>query len=235
MTTYATTPEDLWSQATLVCKPVHSLLDIGPGIRPQTLIDCNTHLCFEPYDEYASILRGEHPRLLVIQGTWADAVRVVPAGSVDTVVLLDVIEHLRKDEGRRLLDATIAIARCQVVVFTPLGFMPQGETEDKDAWGLSGTDWQVHRSGWTPEDFEGWEFLICEDFHRSDAYGRELDTPHGAFFAILNKGDGMEADLAPLIWHWRKTATSPASRFLSRVANRAVKAATSFARHRSER
>ncbi len=230
MTTYARTPEDLWSEAAQICKPVHSVLDIGPGIRPQTLVDCDAHICFEPYDEYATILTRERPKLLVIQGTWDDAVRMMPAASVDTVVLLDVIEHLPKEEGRKLLDATIAIARGQVIVFTPLGFMPQGDTEDKDAWGLSGTDWQVHRSGWTPDDFEGWEFLICEDFHRSDAYGRDLETPHGAFFAILNKADGIEAELASTVWHWRKTATSPLGRFFSRVANKSVKAATAFAR-----
>ncbi|MBN2822697.1 MAG: hypothetical protein JXR33_05835 [Coriobacteriia bacterium] len=199
------------------------------------MVDCDAHICFEPYDEYASILSSEHSRLIIMQGTWDDAVRIMPPSSIDTVVLLDVIEHLPKDEGRRLLEATVSIARSQVVVFTPLGFMPQGDAEDKDAWGLGGTDWQVHRSGWTPDDFEGWEFLICEDFHRTDAYGRELETPHGAFFAILNKADGAEADLAATVWHWRRTSNSPLGRFFSRVANRSVKAVTSFARRRMQR
>ncbi len=231
---YVDTPEDLWACATRSCRPVHTVLDIGPGIRPQSLVDSDTHVCFEPYAEYASILSSEHPQLVVVQGTWQDAVQMMPSSSVDTVVLLDVIEHLPKEDGRRLLDATVAIARSQVVVFTPLGFMAQGDLEDKDAWGLDGTDWQVHRSGWSPEDFDGWNVWICNDFHRTDAYGRDLEVPHGAFIAILNKAGGLDAGLAPSVWHWRRTTDTLAGRFLSRVANRSVKAITSFARRRTQ-
>lgn len=170
----------------------HTLLDIGPGIRPQTLgTDPVIHICAEPCVEYAERLISEHPALVVLNCTWADALELLPPASVDTVLLMDVIEHLEKAEGQRLLDATVRLARGQVVVMTPYGFMPQGDDEDTDAWGLGGTDWQVHRSGWLPEEFPGWEIVECRDFHTHDAYGRELDEPFGAFFAILDKGAGL--------------------------------------------
>jgi hypothetical protein len=66
-------------------------------------------------------------------------------GSFDGVVALDVIEHFEKPDGWRLLEAMERIARKRVIVFTPNGFLPQGEHEDNP--------WQVHRSGWTAEDF----------------------------------------------------------------------------------
>lgn len=169
-------------------RPVHTVLEIGPGIQPQTLMKPVIHVCIEPCDQYAERLSREHPSLVVLRCTWKQALDLLPPDSVDTVILMDVIEHLEKDEGRGLLDATVRLARSQLVVQTPLGFMAQGENEAKDAWGLDGIDWQVHRSGWLPEDFPGWEIILCEEFHEHDAYGRRLQVPHGAFFAIFDRG-----------------------------------------------
>jgi hypothetical protein len=183
------------------CRPSHTLLDIGPGIRPQRLIAARTHLLAEPCDEYLSLLIGLHPKCVPIRADWAQALELLPAGAVDTIVLLDVIEHLTKHDGQRLLEKTVLAARSQVVVFTPLGFMPQAAEGDKDAWGLGGVDWQVHRSGWEPSDFPGWTVIACPDFHKCDAYGRELQRPHGAFAAILDKGSGAEPGLDVRIRH----------------------------------
>lgn len=64
--------------------------------------------------------------------------------SFDSVVALDVIEHLPKEDGFRLLEAMEKIARKRVIVFTPNGFLPQGEFESNP--------WQVHLSGWTASE-----------------------------------------------------------------------------------
>jgi hypothetical protein len=63
------------------------------------------------------------------------------AGSFDSVVALDLIEHLEKQDGLDLLDAMERIATKKVVVFTPNGFLAQGEYDSNP--------WQVHRSGWS--------------------------------------------------------------------------------------
>jgi hypothetical protein len=60
--------------------------------------------------------------------------------SFDCVVALDLIEHLEKPQGFRLLEAMERVARRKVIVFTPNGFLPQGEYD--------GNPWQAHRSGW---------------------------------------------------------------------------------------
>jgi len=156
----------------------HTVLDIGSGIRPQTLVQAQAHVCVEPYGPYVDVLSREHPGIVILNCTWDQAVSMIPTGSVDAVVLMDVIEHLEKSDGVRLLEKTVELARSQIVVQTPLGFLPQGEDEVEDAWGMDGVDWQVHRSGWLPEDFPGWDILACEQFHFQDAYGRQLEKPH---------------------------------------------------------
>jgi SAM-dependent methyltransferase len=65
--------------------------------------------------------------------------------SFDAVVSLDVIEHLAKEDGERMLATMEMLARTSVVVYTPNGFLPQPASPDNP--------WQEHRSGWTPAEF----------------------------------------------------------------------------------
>ncbi|HEY5912163.1 MAG TPA: class I SAM-dependent methyltransferase [Verrucomicrobiae bacterium] len=58
----------------------------------------------------------------------------------DGCVALDLIEHLPKDDGWRLLDQMEALAKHRVIILTPNGFLPQ-QSQDGDL--------QQHLSGWT--------------------------------------------------------------------------------------
>jgi hypothetical protein len=64
--------------------------------------------------------------------------------SFDCVAATDLIEHLEKEDGWRLLDAMESIARKKVVIFTPNGFLPQSSYD--------GNDYQIHRSGWSVQE-----------------------------------------------------------------------------------
>ena len=101
--------------------------------------------------------------------------------SVDTIFLLDVIEHIEKEEGKALLQDALRVARVQVVVFTPLGFMPHEAHDTPSDWGdiLHGSN-QEHLSGWTPQEFPNAMHVICEDYHES-RYGT-----FGGFYSILS-------------------------------------------------
>lgn len=63
-----------------------------------------------------------------------------PNGSFDCVVALDVLEHLTKDDGHKLLRMMERIARKKIIIFAPNGFVEQG--------GINGNLDQVHLSGW---------------------------------------------------------------------------------------
>ena len=170
------------------------VLDIGCGIRPQTFIKPLVHICCEPYGEYVDVLQQSVTErtdclFVVLQHDWRAVVELFGPESVDTVFILDVIEHLEKQSGRALLALTEQIARKQIVVFTPLGFVEQHTTQDgRDAWGLHGAAWQAHRSGWMPQDFDdSWSVIACRDFHRHNNIGEELETPFGALWAIKTR------------------------------------------------
>ncbi|MEW6507364.1 MAG: glycosyltransferase [Bacteroidota bacterium] len=170
--------------------PVNIIGDIGCGIRPQNFIAPQYHLCIDPHNQYLEFVKNNNKsgvNYSYVNLDWARAVHLFPENSLETVFLLDVIEHLEKDAALMLLSATKKIVTKQIVLFTPLGFIEQNHETDKDAWGLDGGKWQEHKSGWMPEDFgEGWEFFVCEEFHTHDNEGKEYDKPKGAFYAIYN-------------------------------------------------
>lgn len=184
-------------------KSAVSVLDIGCGIRPQTLLkDPPIHICCEPCPEYVGYLQKnvmpEHKNLIVLNLDWDAVVEAFPERSVDTVVITDVIEHLTREDGKRLLALTETIARNQVVVFTPLGLLPQEHDSDIDAWGLHGGAWQAHKSGWLPDDFDDtWTIYASDDFHRQDVHGNVFEKPYGAFYAVKT-WSGAEAPITAL-------------------------------------
>jgi hypothetical protein len=134
---------------------------------------------------------AEDPRFLFFNATWDEVLPVIPDRSIDSVIALDVIEHLKYREGRRLLSEAVRISRKQVVIFTPLGFYRQSYARgDTDRWGMGGTYWQTHRSGWMPEDFPAeWRIVACADFHFLDEHDDPLPEPIGAFWAIYTHDD----------------------------------------------
>ena len=184
--------------AELVRKDVSIVLDVGSGIRPQQIVNPDVLICVEPRGEYVQHLKLHlrQTHCIVIQMDARTALAALPDQSVDSIFLIDVIEHVTKDVGRSLLRDCGRIARCQIVVFTPLGFIEQHPDPDgRDAWNLHGGEWQSHKSGWYPEDFRDWVVLASPDFHTDQvptnapvraATGHEVRAPVGAFYAIKN-------------------------------------------------
>lgn len=165
------------------------VLDIGCGIRPMTRFEPKVHLCLEPFGAYTKILQrrfARMPGVIPLQAGALEGLALLPDRSVDSIFLLDVIEHMPKDYGLDVLRHCERVARRQIVVATPLGFMPQvHEAGEMDGWGVSHNKLQDHLSGWEPEDFgEGWRFLVCNEYHTIDAKGHPLEKPFGSFYAI---------------------------------------------------
>lgn len=172
-------------------KSTEVVLDIGCGIRPQKYFQPSIHICCEPFGQYVEKLqriirlRQWSNRFVLIQCDWATVVKIFPPLSVDTIYLIDVIEHLRKKEALKLLKKTEKIARQQIIIFTPLGFLPQKHLNGRDAWGMDGGKMQEHRSGWEPADFDdSWDIYATEKYHTKDNLGHFYKKPFGAFYAI---------------------------------------------------
>lgn len=139
------------------------MLDIGAGIRPFTWYNPARHICVEPYSTYAYLL--SRAGYEVFPGTALDVLRREQF-KVHQILMLDVIEHMEREEGKQVIEEAKRAASEQIIVYTPMGFRHQ----EGDAWGLGGDVWQKHRSGWTADDFPGWE----------------IEERTGAFFAVWN-------------------------------------------------
>ena len=172
-----------------------SLLDVGCGILPRKEFASNSlvYIGCEPHTTYLNHFIENTKKLTdtvyaAVHADWRTIITKAPDKSVDAVLLVDVIEHLDKQDSLDLLKQTERIVKKQIIVFTPLGYLEQHRDAcGRDAWGLDGGSWQDHKSGWTPNDFdETWEILASENFHASDNLGHHLDIPAGAFFAIKN-------------------------------------------------
>jgi SAM-dependent methyltransferase len=120
-----------------------SVLDLGCG--PSSPIQfCGVRESvgvepFEPYYERASSAKT-HTRL--VRATAAE-LDFAPK-SFDAVTLIEVIEHLPAEEGRRLLIAAESWAKKKVIVTSPNGYVAQQAVD--------GNPLQEHLSGWSLQD-----------------------------------------------------------------------------------
>lgn len=103
---------------------------VGVDVHKQSLVDSKSK---DIHDEYVEC------NILRISELFME-------NAFECVIAIDVIEHLEKEDGIILLDAMERIASRKVIVFTPNGFLPQGDRFSNP--------WQVHLSGWTVDDFE---------------------------------------------------------------------------------
>jgi hypothetical protein len=95
---------------------------------------------FGPAIEDARAL-GTHDEFLL--GDVKRLTELFPDRRFDACVALDVIEHLPKEDGWRMLESMEKLARHRVIIFTPNGFVPQHSQNG---------DLQEHLSGWTADD-----------------------------------------------------------------------------------
>lgn len=164
-----------------------SALDIGSGVRPFGFRRFDTHVCLEPFKPYADELASRYRNqgnIVPLVAMAPDALVMFPDESFDAVILTDVIEHMSREDGFRTLQEAKRIARNRVHVFTPNGFMAQHVgAVDEDEWGFSGNELQTHLSGWTAEDFKGWQTVICNSYHQNTDSESDLDEFFGALWA----------------------------------------------------
>jgi len=90
----------------------------------------------------------------------------------DVAMMIDVIDHMSKADGVRLLRGLKDVFR-KILVMTPDGFVEQNE----DVTGYE-NEWQVHECGWTAEELaaEGFKVELKENFHAHMGIGALFAT-----------------------------------------------------------
>lgn len=145
---------------------VPGVMHLAISVDPQVVVDVGPG-----YGKYGLMCREYLPNLQVLQAVEVEEGRlptqdaiydhivtksvlhVAPPywGNVELVLLIDVIEHMSKEQGKRLL-RTWMDAGCSVIVSTPKIFEEQHDDHNP---------YEEHVSLWTWEDFI--EFRIVED------------------------------------------------------------------------
>jgi hypothetical protein len=105
------------------------------------------HICADPHEPYVEVLRQ-----FGYEAHHKNAIEALSLIEAEAIYFLDVIEHMDRDLGTRVIELALSKPHKQIVIYTPIGFVEQRE----DCWGLGGEYWQTHRSGWMPADFPGW-------------------------------------------------------------------------------
>ncbi|MGK9252884.1 class I SAM-dependent methyltransferase [Paenibacillus humicus] len=166
-----------------------TLLDVGSGPGPLlTSLHARQIVALDVHKPYVDYIAAHYPSVVPLHADALEIGRLFVPGSFTAVTLVDVLEHLEKSAGYELLRQAEIIARERVILFTPRGFFPQ---EAFDHYGLNGEKYQMHRSGWEPEELAalGYEVTVMKGFHDAsnpafvNAYGRDHE-PVDALMAV---------------------------------------------------
>jgi SAM-dependent methyltransferase len=104
------------------------------------------------FEKYIKISKSKkiHNKYLLCDVLEID--KKVPPNSYECVISVDVLEHLSKLDGIKLIKKMEKIAIRKVIIFTPNGFVKQ-DHYDKNIY-------QIHKSGWKPKIFQKMGFKV---------------------------------------------------------------------------
>ncbi len=114
------------------------------GVQDSTALDG-----FAPYVEEA---RKGNFHTNVVLGDVRDLEQYFKPSQFDAVIAVDVIEHLTKEDGMRMMRSMEKIAAKKVIFFTPSGFLPQHSFENNSM--------QDHLSGWEANEMTGMGYKV---------------------------------------------------------------------------
>jgi hypothetical protein len=191
-------PSDFWPILGNSMLETSLVVDLGSGVRPNFFLGQDVTICVELFQDYLEHLKNSSTNnnvILVKEDVLSFLLRQ-PSRSIETIVVTDLIEHLSKEDGSKLIDEVKRVVTKQALIVTPRGFMPQhvGEGDDDD-WGFIGNELQNHISGWDIEDFQGWDILLSPGYYSDGIH------PEGVLGAIFKQevrtGQGLLFVLEP--------------------------------------
>lgn len=130
-----------------------SLLSLCAGIGKE-LADINSQdiTAVDIVPQYLEKLSQDYPRAKTVCEDSLTYLKKQANRSVDIISIIDGIEHLEKKTGLKVIKEMKRVARKQILLFTPNGFV---KNEPHNAWDIEGGDeYQRHLSGWSIPELE---------------------------------------------------------------------------------
>ncbi len=131
-----------------------SVLDVGCGASPTMRQLAVPHAVgidgYKPSVDQAKKL-NTHDEM--VHGDVRELEQYFRPKQFDACVAMDVIEHLPKPDGIKMMQAMERVAVKKVVFFTPSGFLSQKHAADDDL--------QEHLSGWEPSEMTGYGYKVA--------------------------------------------------------------------------
>lgn len=122
--------------------------------------------------QYLEKVSAVCPQARLVVSDALDYVKEQPDSSVDVVSIIDGIEHMTKRNGLKVIKEMKRVARKQILLFTPDGYL---RNEPHNAWGIEGADeHQVHKSGWSALELKDLGFEIVETFDNVSQHGEKF-------------------------------------------------------------
>jgi len=91
--------------------------------------------------------------------------------SFDTVLALDLIEHLDRDKGEVLLKDLKRIARKNILLLTPLYWTDNTQNVDNPESPYYQNPYDLHRSQWTVDDFSDFKRITDKKYYKDFFFG----------------------------------------------------------------
>ena len=128
-----------------------SVLDLGCG-NNSPIQDCNISYSVG-VEEFFPYIQESKNKKIHTEYIQSDIKNInFKTKSFDAVIILDVLEHLTKDDGRRLIKKIEKWAKKIVILSTPNGFISQNSYDDNLL--------QEHKSGWKEKDYKSLGFKV---------------------------------------------------------------------------
>jgi hypothetical protein len=162
-----------------------SVVELGAGffaklgsVHPNVQLKVGIEI-YQPYIDNATF-----NDCIKIQGSALNYKELLKGYEIDTVMIIDVLEHFEKNVGYELIN-NLKNDFQKIMLMLPVGTFEQ----NKDVTGFGGHEYQTHKSYWYVDDIQKLNFnenFIDPNFHASpERVSNHLDI--GCYFGVWNK------------------------------------------------
>ena len=137
------------------------VLDIGCGIKTYQDVECKLMVSLD----------GWMPLYPDILANLEEGVLPISNNSIDVILIIDVIEHIEKINGLKIIDESKRVTRRSIILFTPLWWEEDPGRHREDLWSFA-NPYKYHKSLWSKEDFTDWNSVDIREKYYTGVWSK---------------------------------------------------------------